>query len=354
MGDALGSIVSFAGWAFLPRYITSFLQSLYYRITIRAGSPHPHPSSPRYARHYRRIYVFVVTSYLLYTLYEAYHRIRAQGDFYQVLGVLPTADDRTIKSRFRRLAALHHPDKQAGFESTDNGNFFVHLKLAQDTLLDSTRRFVYDRFGREVVEGSKAKSVAEFLYEGLYTLLPQYVVGLGMLVFLNTFWFSPWGRYWRFYTLFALFTLELTLLTHHNGVFMPSAYLPTWLSKLLGLDAFYLLPFQTLSLARTASVTLNIFISQIAPPQDPSSTNSSSATLTPQAQQKLMQVAQLSRAHDMEATKLLQLNYIPFKGQRDLVSRLRKGMKTSLVMGTVQDSMEVEEAVANLARQHHV
>ncbi|KMU79139.1 hypothetical protein CISG_07503 [Coccidioides immitis RMSCC 3703] len=138
MSDITGSILSFAGWAFLPRFISSFLQSVYYRITIRAGSPHPHPSSPCYARHYRRIYIFVVTSYLLYTFYDAYHRIRAQGDFYQILGVLPTADDRTIKSRFRRLAALHHPDKQGGFESTSTGDLFVHLKLAQDTLLDET------------------------------------------------------------------------------------------------------------------------------------------------------------------------------------------------------------------------
>ncbi|KAI1978515.1 hypothetical protein LOZ51_000252 [Ophidiomyces ophidiicola] len=349
MGDALGSLLSFAGWAFLPRYITSFLQSIYYRITIRAGSPHPHPSTPRYARHYRRIYIVVVTSYLLYTIYEAYHRIRSQDDFYKLLGLFPTADDRAIKSRFRRLAALHHPDKQGGFDNAGNANFFVHLKLAQDTLLDPTRRFVYDRFGREVVEGSNAKTVREFLYQGLFALLPQYAGGLGMLVILNTFWFSPWGKYWRFYILIALFTLELSLLTHHHGVFMPFTYLPDRLSKILGLDTFYLLPFQLLSVARTMSVTVNIFISQLAPPQEPSS--KPSTTLSPQTQQKLMQLAQLSHAHDMEATKLLQFNYRPFKGQKGHVSRLRKGMKTSLVMGTVQDSTDVENAVKSVVER---
>lgn len=131
--------------------------------------------------------------------------MRADGDFYQALGVLPTADDRTIRSRFRRLAALHHPDKRGGFENANNGDLFVYLKLAQDTLLDPTRRFVYDRFGREVVQGSKAKTITEFLYEGLYALLPQYLVGLVMLVLLNTFWFSPWGRYVSFFkSLFSM------------------------------------------------------------------------------------------------------------------------------------------------------
>ncbi|KJF60896.1 membrane associated DnaJ chaperone [Coccidioides immitis RS] len=353
MSDITGSILSFAGWAFLPRFISSFLQSVYYRITIRAGSPHPHPSSPCYARHYRRIYIFVVTSYLLYTFYDAYHRIRAQGDFYQILGVLPTADDRTIKSRFRRLAALHHPDKQGGFESTSTGDLFVHLKLAQDTLLDPTRRFVYDRFGREVIEGRKTYTITQLLYEGLYALLPQYFVGLVTLALLNTFWFSPWGRYWRFYTLFALFVLEVSLLTHRDGVFMPATYLPAWLSSLFSLNAFYLLPFQILSLARTASVTLNIFISQIAPPHA-SSSNQPSASLSPQAQQKLVQLAQLSRTCDMEATKLLQLQYTPFKGQKESVSRLRKGMKTSLIMGTVQESPGVQETIHNVTKPQGV
>ncbi|OAX77670.1 hypothetical protein ACJ72_08029 [Emergomyces africanus] len=182
-GDVLSNVLSYVGWAFLPRYVTSFLQNIYYRITIRAGDHHPDPSSPRYARHYRRIYVVVVTSYLVYTLYESYHKLRAEGDFYQLLGVLPTSNDRTIKSRFRRLAALHHPDKQQnnnynnnhyggdGYESPDE--LFVKLRLAQETLLDPVKRFAYDRFGQEVIEGSKAKTMSEFLFAGLRALLPH-------------------------------------------------------------------------------------------------------------------------------------------------------------------------------------
>ncbi|KLJ07350.1 hypothetical protein EMPG_17173, partial [Blastomyces silverae] len=317
-GDALSTVLSYAGWAFLPRYATSFLLNLYYRITIRAGDPHPSPSSPRYARHYRRIYIVVVTSYLLYTLYETYHKLRAEGDFYQLLGVLPTDNDRTIKSRFRRLAAMHHPDKRqsqqyilnsdgSGYESPDA--LFVRLRLAQDTLMDPAKRFAYDRFGQEVVEGSKAKTMGEFLFVGLRALLPQYLGGFVMMVLMNLFWFSAWGRYWRFYTFFALLTLELALLTHQNGTFMPASYLPGWLSTLLNLDNFYLLPFQTLTLARNASMTLNIFISQLTPPDSSSSSSSSSSAavssnggLTSQTQAQLTQLMHLARANEAEAT----------------------------------------------------
>jgi DnaJ-class molecular chaperone len=116
-----------------------------------------------------------------------------------LLGVLPTSDDRTIKTRFRRLAALHHPDKVQSLntesEKADADTFFMDLKLAQDTLLDSTKRFAYLRFGKSVVENTKATSIRGFLYHGLLTLLPQYGGGLFVMILLNMFWFSAWGRY---------------------------------------------------------------------------------------------------------------------------------------------------------------
>ena len=151
---------------------------------------------------------------------------------------------------------------------------------------------------------------------------------------------------WRFYTFFALFTLEVLLLTHPNGIFMPASYLPAWLSGLLHIDSFYLLPFQILTLARRASVTLNIFISQLTPPGQ-SSNSSASATpaLNPQTQHQLTQLAHLARANDMEVTRLLQLGLAPFKGDAVMVGTLRRGMKEGLVLGSVRDSPEVKEAV---------
>jgi hypothetical protein len=76
---------------------------VYYGITVRAGDPKPQPGSPTYARHYRRIRIFLIAAYLLYTFYEASHVLRQKGDFYQLLSVPLDVDERGVKSRFRRL-----------------------------------------------------------------------------------------------------------------------------------------------------------------------------------------------------------------------------------------------------------
>lgn len=144
-----------------------------------------------------------MTTYLLYTLYESFYQVRAAGDFYQLLGVSPFADDRTIKSRFRRLAAQHHPDK---IQQGPNGDsyasssaradaFFVYLKLAQDTLLDPARRFAYDRFGDDVTQWREQKTMQDFIYMALTRSLPQYAGGLITILILNWAYWSPWGRY---------------------------------------------------------------------------------------------------------------------------------------------------------------
>ncbi|OAX77725.1 hypothetical protein ACJ72_07972 [Emergomyces africanus] len=100
-------------------------------------------------------------------------------------------------------------------------------------------------------------------------------------------------------------------------------------------------------------MTLNIFISQLTPPASSSSyasTSKSASTggeggLTRQTQAQLMQLTNLARASDMEATRLLQLGLAPFKGDKESVEKLRRGMKHGLMLGSVRDAPEVEEAV---------
>lgn len=131
---------------------------------------------------------------------------------------------------------------------------------------------------------------------------------------------------------------------------MPGAYLPAMLSNLLGLDRFYLLPFQILSLARTASMSMNVFISQLAPPEATLQASRSKGRggegLGVQAQKQLTQIVQLAQAQDAESAKLLGMDMLPFRGDVDRVGRLRRGMKERLRREEAGQAPEVQQAIS--------
>lgn len=70
-----------------------------------------------------------------------------EGDYYQILGIERTADDKVIKSAYRRLAMQYHPDKNAGCKDMEGK--FKAISEAYDCLKDPQKRAAYDRFGHE-------------------------------------------------------------------------------------------------------------------------------------------------------------------------------------------------------------
>lgn len=69
----------------------------------------------------------------------------AEIDFYELLEVERTADDKTIKSSFRRLAMRFHPDKNPGDDSAEAR--FKQINAAYAVLSDPQKRAAYDRYG---------------------------------------------------------------------------------------------------------------------------------------------------------------------------------------------------------------
>lgn len=65
-------------------------------------------------------------------------------DYYKILGVDRKADDKTIKSAYRRLARKHHPDVAKGKESGDR---FKEINEAYEVLSDPEKRRRYDSLG---------------------------------------------------------------------------------------------------------------------------------------------------------------------------------------------------------------
>jgi molecular chaperone DnaJ len=68
------------------------------------------------------------------------------ADYYELLQVERTADDKTIKSAYRRLAMECHPDRNPNCKVSEEK--FKAISEAYDCLKDPQKRAAYDRFGK--------------------------------------------------------------------------------------------------------------------------------------------------------------------------------------------------------------
>lgn len=66
-------------------------------------------------------------------------------DYYELLEIERSADDKSIKSAYRRLAMRYHPDKNPGCGESEAK--FKAISEAYDCLKDPQKRAAYDRFG---------------------------------------------------------------------------------------------------------------------------------------------------------------------------------------------------------------
>lgn len=276
--------------------------------------------------------------------------MRQSGDFYQDLGLTPGADEKQIKSRFRRLAALQHPDKvptddvirHAAAEAN-----FVNLKTAQDTLSDPVKRFAYERFGPDMLRWQHCKTIRDYLVTGIQTSsLPLYAGSTIMMALLSLTNYLQWGRFWRYLTFAGLFVLEYHTITRPY----PTPLLTKIFNPILSRITVHppLLPFQLLALARKATFTLSIAFSQLGnlfPQEKPAS---GATTTTTSSQHDLQQLARLegnARASEIDASRLLAMEMAPFVGDEQGTKELRGRVKEWLVNNTIRADPEVRDAM---------
>ena len=74
----------------------------------------------------------------------------AKRDYYEVLGVGRSADEKDLKAAYRKLAKQLHPDANQGDAQTEAK--FMELNEAYDVLKDPQKRAAYDRFGHQAFE----------------------------------------------------------------------------------------------------------------------------------------------------------------------------------------------------------
>jgi molecular chaperone DnaJ len=71
-------------------------------------------------------------------------------DYYELLEVERTADDKTLKSSYRRIAMQCHPDRNPGCAESEAK--FKSISEAYDVLKDPQKRAAYDRYGKAAFE----------------------------------------------------------------------------------------------------------------------------------------------------------------------------------------------------------
>jgi molecular chaperone DnaJ len=75
-------------------------------------------------------------------------------DFYELLECERTADEKTLKSAYRRLAMRYHPDKNPGDAEAETR--FKMISVAYDCLKDPQKRAAYDRYGHAAFQNGGA------------------------------------------------------------------------------------------------------------------------------------------------------------------------------------------------------
>ncbi|MDK9696178.1 MAG: molecular chaperone DnaJ [Siculibacillus sp.] len=84
----------------------------------------------------------------------------AKRDYYEVLGVGKTADEKDLKAAFRKLAMQFHPDRNPGNAEAEAR--FKEVNEAYDCLKDDQKRAAYDRFGHAAFENGGGGGGAGF------------------------------------------------------------------------------------------------------------------------------------------------------------------------------------------------
>jgi hypothetical protein len=105
----------------------------------------------------------------------------AAYDYYRVLGVRPQANEREIKTAFRRKAIEYHPDTNVN--STGDSWTFVELNAAYRILGDPVRRHQYDLNRQRLRRWHEGRAVSPQA-DSRPTILDWYLNGLLLIFFL--------------------------------------------------------------------------------------------------------------------------------------------------------------------------
>ena len=282
----MSQLLTLAGWAFLPGFITDMALSTLHKIF---PSRLPARGTQQYDTLKRLIFAVAVVAYLGYNVYDTVAGL--DSNLYDVLNVPLDADEKLLRSSFRRMSAKYHPDKATGDEL-----MFRRLRVAYDTLSDVPRRFGYDRFGLSVVDWSDMRTPFDYLQRGLTGVAPFYL-GSAVLIFgLSWLRGDKYGAFWRGVLFVALTFAHFAVLFGDLQLRPLSWLLPNGSRRT---------SFEMMEVLKQLVLNAMVAVSQVGPILFPGTAPVNQAT-------EIAELASLSRVLMVEADQTRQLARLPF------------------------------------------
>ena len=84
------------------------------------------------------------------------------NEYYELLGLDKKCSDVDIKKAYRKLAIKYHPDKSPEDKKDEYTEKFKQITEAYEVLKDDKKRNLYDKFGKEAVNGSAQPDINPF------------------------------------------------------------------------------------------------------------------------------------------------------------------------------------------------
>ncbi|KAF2853521.1 membrane associated DnaJ chaperone-like protein [Plenodomus tracheiphilus IPT5] len=343
------ALVPFLVWQFLIPLASGWTQSILYSIFIRAGEPKPQPGSVRFVKHRRNILIAIYAAYFIFTIYEVDWNLQRSSNAYNVLGVPIDVNDSGINSRFRRLTIKYHPDKIGpNIDPAQANDYYIHLKSSRDIILDPVKRFAYDRFGPSILarcSPSTCVTAKDFIFQGLSDMVVIYGALFAVLVGANALGFMTEGSYWRYLGLLAVAALEVRTVIRSDYPAFLASYINPFLVATKIRPPY--LPFQVIAIVKKASVSLVQFLTLLIPlyRADPSRPTLPAEDSVDAQHKQLDRLSLFVAEANKDASRLLEMESIPYRDNEKAKSELREALKKFMVNNVVHQEREVRNAM---------
>ncbi|KAJ3089146.1 hypothetical protein HK102_007109 [Quaeritorhiza haematococci] len=179
------------------------------------------------------------------------------ANYYNVMGVSPTATTRELRSKYRALSLQYHPDKVDSVSPEDEA-LYLRIQKANEILKDEVARQAYDKLGDEIHDCTRCTTERDYLMSSLTHFITFYASTAVVLIIMGILGKGDFARYWRFVGLLAMSALEGTILFTSRD---PLPYFFPWRT-----------PSEKITLLHQLFIVTFIALSQVGPiwfPADP-------------------------------------------------------------------------------------